>query len=77
MMHGPLPEPHSRTIRLLQWPAALLCLVCLAAPASASEEQQLVEHARHTLESFMKDPNWTWFQNHVKDAKAILIIPQP
>ena len=69
-------EPHSQIMRLLQWPAALLCLVCLAGPAHASDEEDLVEKARHTLASFMKDPDLTWFQDHIKDAKAILVIPQ-
>ena len=37
---------------------------------------QLVEKAKHTVESFMGDPNFTWFRDHVKNAKALLIIPQ-
>ncbi len=42
----------------------------------ADDEKQLVDNARHTLESFMDDPHLTWFQDHVKDAKALLIVPQ-
>ena len=41
-----------------------------------SDEEQLVESARHTLESFMKDPNLRWFQNNIKTSKALLIVPQ-
>lgn len=41
-----------------------------------ADQKQLVDNARHTLESFMDDPHLTWFQDHVKDAKALLIVPQ-
>ncbi|RMH03042.1 MAG: hypothetical protein D6704_13170 [Nitrospirae bacterium] len=44
--------------------------------ASSSEEERLVEKAQHTLESFMADPNFSWFQEHVKEAKGLLIVPQ-
>lgn len=44
--------------------------------AKGVDQQQLVDNARHTLESFTDDPHLTWFQSHVKDAKALLIIPQ-
>ena len=44
--------------------------------AVASEQQLLVEKAKHTIESFTTDPNLTWFQDHVKEAQALLIAPQ-
>lgn len=44
--------------------------------AFADDEQLLVEKAKHTVESFATDPNLTWFQDHVKEAKALLIAPQ-
>ncbi len=43
---------------------------------NAADQKQLVENAKHTIESFMDDPQLTWFQDHVKDAKALLIVPQ-
>jgi SH3 domain-containing YSC84-like protein 1 len=43
---------------------------------NSADQKQLVENAKHTLESFMDDPHLSWFQNHVKEAKALLIIPQ-
>ncbi len=64
---------------LFPWMTALLFLYCgCSTPAWANglEEQQLVEKAKHTVEGFMNDSNLTWFQTHVKDAKALLIIPQ-
>ena len=44
--------------------------------ANSSDEKQLVENARHTLEKFMEDPRLKWFQNNVKTSKALLIVPQ-
>ena len=63
---------------LFLWMTALLfsCLCWTPAWADGLDEQQLVEKSQHTVESFMADPNFTWFQDHVKDAKALLIIPQ-
>lgn len=63
---------------LFLWMTAFLfsCLCWTPAWADSLDQQQLVEKSKHTLESFMEDPNFTWFQDHVKDAKALLIIPQ-
>ena len=63
---------------LFFWVTALLfsCLCWTPAWADSLDEQQLVEKAQHTVASFMEDPNLTWFQDHVKEAKALLIIPQ-
>ena len=58
------------------WLILLTCFSGSPVQAESLEEKQLVEKAQHTLESFMNDPNLTWFQQHVKDAKALLIIPQ-
>jgi len=43
---------------------------------NAADQQQLVDNAKHTINSFMEDPHLTWFQDHVKEAKALLIVPQ-
>jgi len=43
---------------------------------NAADQKQLVDNAKHTLNSFMEDPHLTWFQDHVKEAKALLIVPQ-
>lgn len=63
---------------LFLWIAAFLvsCLCWTPALANGLEEQQLVEKARHTVERFMGDSEFIWFQNHIKDAKALMIIPQ-
>ena len=65
-------------LSLYLWMTALLfsCLCWTPAWGNGLDEQQLVEKAKHTVESFMGDPNFTWFRDHVKDANALLIIPQ-
>lgn len=58
----------------------LLALVSLTAwigPAAAqNQEQDLVDSANVTFESFMHDPNMTWLQQHVGAARGVLIAPQ-
>jgi len=69
---------NARKTLLSLWMTALLfsCFCLTPAWADGLDEQQLVEKAKHTVESFMDDPNLAWFQDHVKEAKALLIIPQ-
>ena len=60
---------------------ALLMVVLLLVPtaksyADSTDEEQLVEKAKHTIDSFMADPNLSWFHDNVKDSKALLIVPQ-
>ncbi len=47
----------------------------LTLPASAAEEQALVEKARITFESFMADPNMTWLKENLHTAKGLVIVP--
>lgn len=58
------------------WLIFLLCFPGTSAHAGDFEEKQLIEKAQHTIESFINDPNFGWFQEHVKEAEALLIIPQ-
>ena len=71
-------QRHAKKKPLLLWMTALLfsCFCWTPAWANGLDEQQLVEKAKHTVESFMGDPNFTWFRDHVKNANALLIIPQ-
>ena len=59
--------------------AVLLSFTVLPAkaedPASA-EAQELVNKARLSFQSLLRDPNMTWFRDHLKDAKGVLIVPQ-
>jgi lipid-binding SYLF domain-containing protein len=73
-----------RQERFIRMPFAVLaCLVLLAfAPpppagaADAASLRDLVDKARMTLDSFVADPNMRWFQDHIKDAKGMFIVPQ-
>ena len=50
-------------------------IIGLALPASAAEEQDIVEKARITFESFMTDPNMSWLKENMPTAKGIVIVP--
>jgi lipid-binding SYLF domain-containing protein len=48
-------------------------------PVRAADEedaQAIVDRARVTFKEFMRDKNYGWFQEHLKDAKGLLIYPQ-
>jgi len=54
-------------------------IAALAAPVGAAEpikQQLLVDEARITFESFMIDKNMSWFREHLRQAKGLLIIPE-
>jgi lipid-binding SYLF domain-containing protein len=56
----------------------VLTLVTLTAvpTAIADDQKDLVDQARITFDAFVADPNMGWFRDHVKDAKAVFIVPQ-
>jgi lipid-binding SYLF domain-containing protein len=55
----------------------LASLATATAPAFAqSEQDQLVRDAQTTFSNFVRDPDMTWFQRHLGDAKALLIAPK-
>ena len=45
-------------------------------PTSSSEPDALVADARTTLNNFLRDPDQTWIQNNLDQAKGVLIAPQ-
>ncbi len=47
----------------------------LALPANAAEQQELVEKARITFESFMADSNMAWLKENLHTAKGLVIVP--
>ena len=55
---------------------ALVSLTWTGPAAAQSQEQDLVDSANATFESFMRDPNMTWLQQHVGAARGVLIAPQ-
>lgn len=46
-----------------------------AIAAEPNEQQELVDRARITFESFMRDNNMTWLQENLDQAKGLIIIP--
>lgn len=46
-----------------------------ATAAEALKQQELVDKARVTFDIFMADPDMTWLQRHMGDAKGLLIVP--
>jgi SH3 domain-containing YSC84-like protein 1 len=60
--------------------AALVAVAAVGLfPASASaqaEQQKLVNAADVTLSNFLRDPEMTWLQNNIGNAKAVLIAPE-
>ena len=56
---------------------ALLIIGSTAVNASdASEAQGIVDKAKVTIDAFMRDKNYTWLHENLKNAKGILIYPQ-
>lgn len=59
------------------WAASLLAVCALTAPAfGATEQEQLVTDAEATFSNFQADPDMGWFRNHIRKAKAVLIVPK-
>src|SRR5271166_3347262 len=57
--------------------AALLLLVAAQGVALAQSDQQaLVNKAERTLSNFLRDPDMTWLQQHLREAKAVTIAPE-
>jgi SH3 domain-containing YSC84-like protein 1 len=57
----------------------LALLLTVSVPAKASDEedaQAIVDKARVTFGEFMRDKNYGWFREHLKEVKGLLIYPQ-
>jgi lipid-binding SYLF domain-containing protein len=44
--------------------------------SDAEDAQAIVEKARITFGEFLRDDNYKWMRDHLKDAKGMLIYPQ-
>jgi lipid-binding SYLF domain-containing protein len=44
--------------------------------SDADEAKEIVEKAKITLQSFVSDKNFNWFQENINNAKGVLIFPQ-
>jgi SH3 domain-containing YSC84-like protein 1 len=56
--------------------AVLFVAAAPAVAADVNDAQGIVEKARITFDDFMHDSNFTWFHDHIKNAKGLLIFPQ-
>ena len=58
--------------------AVLLLIVSVmpAVAADSGEAQGIVDKARVTFNNFMRDSNYTWLHENLKEAKGLLIFPQ-
>jgi lipid-binding SYLF domain-containing protein len=50
--------------------------VTTATAEDTARQQELVDKARITIDSFVADPQLEWFRSHVKDARGLLIVPE-
>ena len=56
--------------------AAVVVLAgCATTPDTRSGTQTEVRMAQTTLQDFRNDPDMTWFRDHVRNARAIIIAP--
>lgn len=60
---------------LLLWTTTLFIPGCAQTP-TRDEVQSLVSRSRTTLANFMRDPDMTWLQGHLKEAKGVLVSPR-
>jgi lipid-binding SYLF domain-containing protein len=55
-------------------------VIVLIKPVAAEQNidnlHELVNKAHSSLQNFVSDPNMGWFHTHIKDAKAVFIVPQ-
>jgi SH3 domain-containing YSC84-like protein 1 len=68
-------------VRVQAFATALMMLLLVAtvpgAMAAGEEDAQgIVDKARVTFGEFMRDDNYGWIRDHLKDAKGVLIYPQ-
>ena len=61
--------------RVLNAAVVGILAIGLTLPAIAAEEQEIVEKARITFESFMADPNMAWLKENLRTAKGLVIVP--
>jgi lipid-binding SYLF domain-containing protein len=56
--------------------AAVVSLSLISVAHAQTEQQKLVDRAQATLDNFVRDPQMTWLQKHLPQAKAVLIAPE-
>src|SRR5271157_6126198 len=56
--------------------ALLLFAVAQGVALAQSDQQALVNKAEKTLSNFLRDPDMTWLQQHLREAKGVIIAPE-
>lgn len=68
-----------RTSKMAILPAISALLALFALPllgqGKAEEAKETVDGARVTLSNFVSDPDMAWIRGHLREAKAVMIIP--
>jgi lipid-binding SYLF domain-containing protein len=64
----------ARTALTITW--AVLGLAACSSTPTQDDTQARVDAAKTTLSNFMRDPDMTWFREHVGQAKAVMVSPQ-
>lgn len=60
---------------LLAW-AALLLGGCSTSMPTSEETHSYVDDAQKTLAEFMRDPQMSWLQSHIHEARAVMVSPR-
>ena len=66
-------------LKRISFLTVLLFVLMFVVPVQADDKtdaEGLVNKSLATFNDFKADPDMTWFHNHLKDAKGILIVPQ-
>src|SRR5208337_4884195 len=56
--------------------ALLMFAVAQGVALAQSDQQALVNKAEKTLSNFLRDPDMTWLQQHLREAKGVIIAPE-
>jgi len=62
--------------RVARWLLVSALLATSGAAMAQSEQQRLVDSANTTLSNFLRDPQMSWLQQNLRNAKAVIIAPQ-
>ena len=54
---------------------AISLMGCVTNPDTRAGTEQELRTVNETLSNFQRDPDMTWFRNHLKDARAVIISP--
>ena len=66
----------TRVTHFARWLLVSLLVAASGTALAQSEQQKLVNSANTTLSNFLRDPQMTWLQQNLRNAKAIVIAPQ-